>query len=65
MTSNPDSGIVTVPANHTVDETVAKLEGMLQAKGQATSAPKQSGRNRRAMAWDLETSPGPARAILS
>jgi uncharacterized protein (DUF302 family) len=33
MTSNPDSGIVTVPANHTVDQTVAKLEGMLRAKG--------------------------------
>jgi uncharacterized protein (DUF302 family)/uncharacterized membrane protein YidH (DUF202 family) len=33
MTSNPDSGIVTVPSNHSVDQTVEKLEATLQAKG--------------------------------
>ena len=33
MTSNPDSGIVTVPAKHSVDQTVEKLEATLQAKG--------------------------------
>jgi len=33
MTSNPDSGIVTVPAKHSVDQTVEKLEAALQAKG--------------------------------
>jgi uncharacterized protein (DUF302 family) len=30
---NPDNGIVTVPSHHSVDQTVAKLEGILQAKG--------------------------------
>src|SRR5580704_867461 len=33
MTSNTDNGIVTIPSNHTVDQTVEKLEGILQAKG--------------------------------
>ncbi len=33
MTPNRDSGIVNRQSNHTVDETVRKLEGMLQAKG--------------------------------
>jgi uncharacterized protein (DUF302 family)/uncharacterized membrane protein YidH (DUF202 family) len=28
-----DNGIVTIPSNHSVDETVAKLKGILQAKG--------------------------------
>ena len=30
---SPDNGIVTVPSHHSVDQTVAKLEGILQAKG--------------------------------
>jgi uncharacterized protein (DUF302 family) len=33
MTSNPDSGIVTLAAGHSVDQTVEKLEAMLKAKG--------------------------------
>ena len=33
MTSNPENGIVTIPSHHSVDETVEKLEGVLQAKG--------------------------------
>jgi uncharacterized protein (DUF302 family)/uncharacterized membrane protein YidH (DUF202 family) len=33
MTSNADSGIVSIPSGHPVDQTVAKLEEMLQAKG--------------------------------
>jgi uncharacterized protein (DUF302 family) len=33
MTSNADSGIVSIPSNHSVDQTVEKLEGILQAKG--------------------------------
>jgi len=33
MTSNADTGIVTIPSNHTVDHTVEKLESILQAKG--------------------------------
>jgi len=33
MTSNPDNGIVTIPGHRSVDETVQKLEGILQAKG--------------------------------
>jgi uncharacterized protein (DUF302 family) len=33
MTSNPDSGIVTLPGHHSVDETVQKLEETLRAKG--------------------------------
>ena len=33
MTSNSDTGIVSLPSNHAVDQTVAKLEEMLQAKG--------------------------------
>jgi uncharacterized protein (DUF302 family) len=32
MTSNADAGIVSIPSNHSVDRTVEKLEGMLQAK---------------------------------
>ena len=33
MSSNPENGIVTIPSHHSVDETVEKLEGVLQAKG--------------------------------
>jgi uncharacterized protein (DUF302 family) len=33
MTSNPDSGIVTVTGHHSVDQTVEKLEATLAAKG--------------------------------
>jgi len=33
MTSNPDIGIVTLPGHHSVEETVAKLEETLRAKG--------------------------------
>ncbi len=33
MASSGDKGIVDLPSNHTVDETVAKLEGILKAKG--------------------------------
>jgi len=33
MTSNTDSGIVTVPGNHPVEQTVEKLEATLRAKG--------------------------------
>jgi uncharacterized protein (DUF302 family)/uncharacterized membrane protein YidH (DUF202 family) len=33
MTSNPESGIMTQRSNHTVDQTVQKLEETLQAKG--------------------------------
>jgi uncharacterized protein (DUF302 family) len=33
MTSNADSGIVDTPSNHSVDQTVEKLKGILQAKG--------------------------------
>jgi uncharacterized protein (DUF302 family)/uncharacterized membrane protein YidH (DUF202 family) len=33
MTSNPENGIMTIPSHHSVDETVVKLEGVLQAKG--------------------------------
>jgi len=33
MTSNPDSGIVTLAGSHSVDETVEKLEATLRAKG--------------------------------
>jgi uncharacterized protein (DUF302 family)/uncharacterized membrane protein YidH (DUF202 family) len=33
MTSNADTGIVSMPSNHTVDQTVEKLEAILQAKG--------------------------------
>ena len=33
MTSNADTGIVSIPSNHSVDKTVEKLEGILQAKG--------------------------------
>lgn len=33
MTSNPDSGIITLPGNHSVDQTVQKLEEILRAKG--------------------------------
>jgi uncharacterized protein (DUF302 family) len=32
-TVNPDNGIITVPSHHSVDQTVATLEGILQAKG--------------------------------
>ena len=33
MTSTAGNGIVNVPCNHTVDQTVERLEGILQAKG--------------------------------
>ena len=33
MTTNADSGIVSLPGNRSVDETVGKLEEMLKAKG--------------------------------
>jgi len=33
MTSNSDRGIIDTPSNHSVDETVEKLKGILQAKG--------------------------------
>jgi len=33
MASSAENGIVRIPGNHPVDETVAKLQGILQAKG--------------------------------
>ena len=33
MFSNPANGIVTIPSHHSVDETVARLEKILQEKG--------------------------------
>ena len=33
MPPNPDTGIVSVSAHHSVDETVGKLQGLLKAKG--------------------------------
>jgi uncharacterized protein (DUF302 family) len=33
MTPNIDRGIIDTPSNHSVDETVEKLKGILQAKG--------------------------------
>jgi uncharacterized protein (DUF302 family) len=33
MESHPDSGIVALPSKHSVDQTVEKLEAILQAKG--------------------------------
>ena len=33
MTTSPDNGIVRIPGNHSVDETVAKLQAILQVKG--------------------------------
>ena len=33
MTANPNSGIITQPSNHSVDETVQKLQEVLQTKG--------------------------------
>lgn len=33
MTSNADNGIVTIPSHQSVDQTVQKLQGILQAKG--------------------------------
>jgi uncharacterized protein (DUF302 family) len=33
MTSNPDSGIVTIPSIHPVDHVVQNLEAILQSKG--------------------------------
>ena len=33
MTPNRDKGIIDTPSNHSVDETVEKLKGILQAKG--------------------------------
>ncbi len=33
MTSQPDNGIVSLPANRSVDETVARIAALLQEKG--------------------------------
>jgi uncharacterized protein (DUF302 family) len=33
MATNPENGIVRIPSNHSVNQTVAKLQGILQAKG--------------------------------
>jgi len=33
MTSSNDRGLIDIPSNHSVDETLAKLKGILQAKG--------------------------------
>jgi len=33
MTSNSENGIVTIPSHQSVDQTVQKLEGILEAKG--------------------------------
>ena len=33
MTANPENGVVTIPSHHSVDQTVAKLEEILQTKG--------------------------------
>ena len=33
MTRNNPKGIIDTPSNHSVDETVEKLKGILQAKG--------------------------------
>ena len=38
MASDVDNGIVNRPSNHSVDQTVGKLEAMLQAKGVALFA---------------------------
>ena len=33
MTANPENGVVTIPSHHSVDQTVTKLEEILQTKG--------------------------------
>jgi uncharacterized protein (DUF302 family) len=33
LISNRDNGIINIPSNHSVDETVRKLKGILHAKG--------------------------------
>jgi len=33
MTFRTDEGIIEIPSNHSVDETVARLKGVLEAKG--------------------------------
>jgi uncharacterized protein (DUF302 family) len=33
MTPTRDNGIITIPSNHSVDQTLEKLTGILQAKG--------------------------------
>ena len=33
MTSSNDRGLIDIPSKHSVDETLAKLQGILQAKG--------------------------------
>jgi len=38
MTPDKHSGLVNIPSNHSVDETVEKMNGMLQAKGIALFA---------------------------
>jgi len=38
MTPDNRSGLVSIPSNHSVDETVEKMNGMLQAKGIALFA---------------------------
>ena len=38
MPGKPENGIVDIPSNHSVDETVEKLKGILQSKGVALFA---------------------------
>jgi len=38
MTPTTDNGIISIPSNHSVDQTVEKLKGILQAKGVALFA---------------------------
>lgn len=38
MAATPDDGIITKPSIHSVDETIAKLKGILQSKGVALFA---------------------------
>ena len=38
MTSTSDNGIVDIPSDHSVDETVGRLKGILEAKGIAIFA---------------------------
>ena len=38
MASTPDKGTIDTPSNHSVDQTVEKLTGILQAKGIALFA---------------------------
>ena len=38
MTATRDNGVISTPSNHSVDQTVEKLKGILQAKGVALFA---------------------------